>query len=178
MYISKANTKTRQYTQCTYDHISPTLLFGYCDVTFNVVSFGLLAYANHTLLFITLYFVAGLSPVLWIAFGTARSTLSGRISWIFLGTIESSPSFRAWVLLVDWLAAPPVGWTYCVVSANASSLLHVREVRGIYVSYLIWQRLLETLGCGILYRLWYRRLALCVGLALAVLVCGHPWCLG
>jgi hypothetical protein len=62
----------------------------------------------------TLYLVvAGLSPVLWMALGTARSTLSGRISWIFLGTIESSPSFRACVLEVDWLALPPVGWTWC-----------------------------------------------------------------
>jgi hypothetical protein len=44
-------------------------------------------------------------------FGTARSTLSGKISWTFLGTIESSPSFNACVLEVDWLAAPPVGWS-------------------------------------------------------------------
>jgi hypothetical protein len=67
------------------------------------------------------------SPVLWIELGRAlsrselrhpqvaevllpRSTDSGTISWTFLGTIESSPSLRAWVLLVDWLLGLlPVG---------------------------------------------------------------------
>lgn len=71
--------------------------------------------------------VAGLSPVLCMALGTARSTLSGRISWTFLGTIESSPSFNACVLPVDWLAAPPVGWTYHTIPVSISveqNILH------------------------------------------------------
>jgi hypothetical protein len=51
-------------------------------------------------------------------FGTARSTLSGRISWIFFGTIESSPSLSACVLPVDDDAVPWVGWTLNQVSAH------------------------------------------------------------
>jgi hypothetical protein len=45
-------------------------------------------------------------------------------------------------------------------------------------SYLIWQRLLETLGRGVLDALGDSRLALGVGLSLAVLVGGHSGGLG
>ena len=80
------------------------------------------------------------SPVLWRELGRAtsssasrhywtaggplpRSTDSGTISWIFLGTTESSPSLRAWVLLVDWLLGLlPVGWTYGHISERQAAM--------------------------------------------------------
>lgn len=40
-------------------------------------------------------------------------------------------------------------------------------------TYFIWQCLLQALGCSILYWLRHGGIALCVGLSLAEVVCGH-----